>query len=76
VKGKALVAYARGGAYSEGDAARMDFQKPYLESLLGFIGITDVQSIVIEPTLQGGPEVADERTAAAVAEARALAERF
>ncbi|OGV49922.1 MAG: FMN-dependent NADH-azoreductase [Lentisphaerae bacterium GWF2_44_16] len=52
----AVVIYSRGGEYLSGPAAAMDFQKTYFERLLGFIGITDVKSIVIEPTLSG-PEL-------------------
>jgi FMN-dependent NADH-azoreductase len=29
----------------------MDFQKPYLELVLGFIGFKDINSIILEPTL-------------------------
>ena len=58
---RALVVYARGGAYSDPQFAAMDHQKPYVEQILGFIGFTDVQSIVIEPTLMGGPDVAQEK---------------
>jgi FMN-dependent NADH-azoreductase len=53
VTGKpAAVIYARGGEYSSSDAAAgMDFQKRYLEMWLGFIGFTDITSILVEPTL-------------------------
>jgi FMN-dependent NADH-azoreductase len=75
VTGKPVVAiYARGGEYAE--AAHLDMQKPYLETILGFIGLTDVRSIVIEPTLAGGPEVATERLEQAAAKARELAKSF
>ena len=42
----------RGGAYHPelGNAA-YDFQKPYMELWLGFIGFTDIHSVVVEPTL-------------------------
>jgi FMN-dependent NADH-azoreductase len=53
VTGKpAMLVYARGGAYSQGTGAEaMDFQKSYLELVLGFIGFEDMGAIVIEPTL-------------------------
>ena len=53
VTGKpAVVFYARGGEYSSSEAAAgMDFQKPYLEMWLGFIGFTDITSILVESTL-------------------------
>lgn len=49
LKGKrAIVVEARGGLYSEGPSAAIDFQEPYLKQLLGFIGITDVSFIHAE----------------------------
>lgn len=53
VTGKpAAVIYARGGEYSSSEAAAgMDLQKRYLEMWLGFIGFTDITSILVEPTL-------------------------
>jgi FMN-dependent NADH-azoreductase len=57
VKGKkAFVVYARGGDYPAGPMAAYDHQKPYLELILGFIGITDVKAVVVNSTL-GGPEI-------------------
>jgi FMN-dependent NADH-azoreductase len=77
VTGKPVVAvYARGGEYAAPEAARLDFQKPYLETILGFIGLTDVRPVVIEPTLAGGPNVADERARQAIAKAKELAQAF
>ncbi len=59
VTGKPVaVVYARGGAYSADEARAMDMQKGYLEMLLGFIGFTDIHSIVIEPTLAAPDDVA------------------
>jgi FMN-dependent NADH-azoreductase len=49
---KALAIYSRGGAYGPGTGAEAyDLQSRYLEVILGFIGITDLRRIVIEPTL-------------------------
>jgi FMN-dependent NADH-azoreductase len=73
--GRPVVAiYARGGDYAE--LSHLDLQKPYVDTILGFMGLTDVRSIVIEPTLAGGPDLADERIQQAVARARELAESF
>ena len=53
-----LTIYARGGEFAEGsDFAPYDLQKRYMEIVLGFIGFTDSRSIVVEPTLMGGPDV-------------------
>jgi len=71
---QAVVVYARGGEYPEGsDFEAYDMQKPYVESILGFIGVTDVQSIVVEPTLMGGPETAQQKRADAIEKAREMA---
>jgi FMN-dependent NADH-azoreductase len=61
---RAAVVYARGGAYSEGDTTAFDLQKPYVELVLGFIGVTDLTSAVVEPTM--GPE-GEQSLAAALA---------
>lgn len=71
-----FVAYARGGAYSEPAGAAMNHQSPYLETILGFMGLTEIQSVAVEPTLAGGPEVAEKVVAEAVAKARSLAKDF
>jgi FMN-dependent NADH-azoreductase len=77
VKGKpVMIAFARGGDYHDADPNAVDFQKRYLEVVLGFIGITDVRSVMVEPTLAGGPEVAKQKTEAAIAEAKRLAKTF
>ncbi|EMI45668.1 FMN-dependent NADH-azoreductase [Rhodopirellula sp. SWK7] len=76
VTGKPIaVVYARGGAYGSDDAKGMDFQKSYMEMLLGFIGFTDIQSIVIEPTLAAPDDVAATE-AAAIEAAKSLAMTF
>lgn len=52
VTGKPVTAiYSRGGEYDNEAASGMDFQKPYLEMVLGFIGFKDINSIIVEPTL-------------------------
>jgi FMN-dependent NADH-azoreductase len=67
VTGKPVaVVYSRGGAYgTDSGGAQRDFQKPYLELALGFMGFTDIRPIVVEPTLAGGPEGAEKAKAAA-----------
>ncbi len=77
VVGKPIfVAYARGGEYSSHQFEAFDHQKKYLELILGFIGLTDVRSVVIEPTLMGGPEVAARKLQTAIEEARKIASGF
>ena len=72
----AAICYARGGDYSAPEAANLDLQKPYVELILGFIGITDVRSVVAEPMLMAGPEVAQQKLAQAIAEAQRIARSF
>jgi len=73
----ALVVYARGGQYPAGtDLNALDHQKPYMETILPFIGITDISAIVIEPTLEQGPDTTAERQTAAMEKAKQLAQQF
>jgi len=51
---KVFVLTARGGSYAAGTpTAAMDLQEPYLRTVLGFIGITDVTCIHAEGTAGG-----------------------
>ena len=67
VKGKKAVAvYARGGAYGAGTGMEgYDMQSKSLAGILGFIGLTDLTSIFVEPTLSAPAE-----SEAAVAKAK------
>jgi len=73
----AVLVLARGGAYSPpAETAGLDFQRPYLQTILGFMGFRDVRDIVIEPTLQDGPDAAGRALEKVLAEARGVAERL
>ena len=73
----AVVILARGGTFAPGTpTASLDHQKPYLDLVLGFMGITQVETLVIEPTLQGGPEEAKKKLDEAIANAREKAKNF
>jgi FMN-dependent NADH-azoreductase len=78
VVGKPLLAvYARGGEYPLGSKSEMfDLQKKYIELIFGFIGFENVRSVVIEPTLQGGPEVASAKRHEAIDKAKEIALTF
>jgi len=53
LKGKRAVhIQARGGIYSEGPAAEVEFGDRYWRSIMNFIGITDVESIIVEGIAQ------------------------
>lgn len=72
-----FVAYARGGEYPPGtDAEAFDLQKRYIELIFGFMGFSQIESVVVEPTLQGGPEVAQSKLTAAVELAELAAAAF
>jgi FMN-dependent NADH-azoreductase len=59
LKGKKVVVLtARGGVYSNGaPAAVYDFQEPYIRTVLGFLGLTDVTFVHFEG-IGMGPEAA------------------
>lgn len=51
VKGKKIyIALASGAIYSDGPMASYDFAVPYLKSVLGFLGMTDVTVYRVEGT--------------------------
>jgi FMN-dependent NADH-azoreductase len=62
---KVYLVEARGGVYSDGPAKPFDFQEPYLRHLLGFIGVTDVETIAVEGVAYG-PDVAEKAVAGAL----------
>ena len=69
---KVFVLVARGGLYSKGaPAAAFDFQEPYLRTVLGFLGLTDVTFIRLEG-LAMGPEAAGANRDKALAEIERL----
>jgi FMN-dependent NADH-azoreductase len=77
VTGKSVVLiYSRGGAYGPGTGSEaLDLQKTYMETILKFIGFTDIRSIIIEPTLQS-PEIKTQVVKQATEEAVKMAASF
>jgi FMN-dependent NADH-azoreductase len=61
---KVVIVTSRGGIYSEGPAAVMDFQETYLRAVLGFIGVTDVQVIRAEGLARSAEKRAEAMSAA------------
>jgi FMN-dependent NADH-azoreductase len=65
---KAAVVYARGldylSAASSTPATTYDFQRPYMEMWLRFIGITTISEIIVEKTLFGAEIDVESRTKA------------
>ena len=78
VVGKPMLAvYARGGEYAIGSKTEaFDLQTKYIELIFGFMGFEDIRSIVAEPTLQGGPDVAEAKCQEATNKARKMAADF
>ena len=75
---KAAVVYARGLDYGPSaltPAESFDFQRPYMEMWLRFIGITDITAITVEKTLFG-PEVDTQARAEAKSWAEDVARTF
>ncbi|MGA7540715.1 MAG: FMN-dependent NADH-azoreductase [Steroidobacteraceae bacterium] len=69
---KAYLVLARGGVYSQGPMQAFNFQDTYLKVALGFIGITDVELIVVEG-LAFGPEAAEKAVSSALAQVETIA---
>lgn len=56
---KVYVVSARGGAYPAGTPAKaFDQQEPYLRTILGFLGLTDIEFIYAENQSRGPEEAA------------------
>ena len=73
VKGKrAYLVVARGGVYTDGAMQALNFQDTYLKTILGFIGITDVEVIAVEG-IAFGPEAAEKALNTALARVEAIA---
>ncbi|TIS49786.1 NAD(P)H-dependent oxidoreductase [Mesorhizobium sp.] len=76
---KAAVIYARGLDYfsssSPTPAAAYDFQRPYVEMWLNFVGVSDIATIVVEKTLFG-PELDESARTEAKRKAALLARDF
>ncbi len=76
VKGKKVILiHSRGGVYSSGPAQPLDHQGTYLRSLLGFLGMTDIESIDIEGVAYGA-DAAEQAVSNGITRARALVDAF
>jgi FMN-dependent NADH-azoreductase len=69
---KVYVVLASGGVYSQGPAAPLNHAVPYLKSVLGFLGITDIETIYVEG-LAFGPEAAEKAIGAAKSRVQEIA---
>lgn len=72
----ALLICARGGAYGSGTGGEsLDLQISYMETILKFIGFTDIRPLIIEPMLSA-PEIKEEAIQKAKEKAVKLAASF
>ena len=71
-----FIAYARGGDYPPEKAEQVDYQKRYMELILGFIGLSSIQSVIVQHTLMQGPDAAEQKLQEAVEKAREIAAGF
>lgn len=69
---KVYVVLSAAGIYSEGPAAGMNHAVPYLKTVLGFMGMTDLEVIYVEGTAFG-PEAVEKAIAAAQERTQQLA---
>ncbi|MCA2405676.1 FMN-dependent NADH-azoreductase [Rhizobium leguminosarum bv. viciae 248] len=69
---KVYVVLASGGVYSQGPAAPLNHAVPYLKSVLGFLGISDIETIYVEG-LAFGPEAAEKAIGAAKSRVQEIA---
>jgi len=74
---KMVIVTSRGWDYSENSPLKnMDFQVDYLKVIFGFIGITQIKFVHVQPTDILGPKIQRERLEAAMAEAKQLGREF
>jgi FMN-dependent NADH-azoreductase len=63
-----IVASTRGGVYSTSEGGRaMEHQESYLQTVFGFLGITDVRFVRAEGLAKGGAAKSDAMASAALA---------
>lgn len=73
---RALVVYASSGDYLPGTTnPRPDFQKPFLEAWLRFVGIHDIETVAVQPTI-GNPGLLRATTEDALRRVARLATNF
>lgn len=69
---RAILVLARGGLYSGGPLRSSEHDESYLRSVLAFLGITDIETILIEG-VGLGPEAAERAVDSAVRRAASVA---
>ncbi len=69
---KMIVITSRGGEYKSEEMKKFDFQEPYLRTIFGFVGITDITFINAEP-MDRSEKVREEKINVAKEAAKTLA---
>ncbi len=69
---RAILVLARGGIYSGGPMRAFEHEESYLRTVLAYLGITDIQSILIEG-VGLGPEAAERAVDSAIRRASSVA---
>jgi FMN-dependent NADH-azoreductase len=67
---KMVVVTSRGAAYSQPPMAALDYVEPYLRTIFGFVGITDIHVFTVEP-MDITPELRRDAFKAAIRDVRA-----
>lgn len=70
---KVYIVLAAAGVYSDGPAASLNHAVPYLKTVLGFLGMKDVEVLYVEG-LAFGPEAVQKALAAAESRTKELAQ--
>lgn len=69
---KMIVVTSRGGDYTSAEASRFDLLEPYLRTVFGFVGLSDITFINAQPMDALGPKVGAEK----IEEAKKQAEKI
>jgi FMN-dependent NADH-azoreductase len=76
VKGKKMMVIAsRGGQYTTDETRPNDFQEPYLRTIFGFVGITDISFVIAQP-MDMGSELENKKVQEAIEQAKKAALNF
>jgi FMN-dependent NADH-azoreductase len=68
---KMIVLASYGGQYLTNNTREQNFHEPYLRTIFGFVGITDITFIIAQPTDMGN-ELEKQKVAEAIEAAKAL----
>ncbi|MGM0881334.1 MAG: FMN-dependent NADH-azoreductase [Bacillota bacterium] len=72
---KVAILNARGGVYSEGPAAAAEMSYNFIKNILGFFGVTDIETIIVEGHNQL-PDQAEKIITTGIAQAEKVAAGF